>query len=380
MTAPAALPVWFHEAVVAPAAVIMAMLHATRALGWKHAAVELGALIAYGFVLEKTAMVVFSSHRYAIAWKVAPLGVPIAVAAVWAALIVSGLAVTGRRGLASPLSRAAGAAGLGISLDLLMEPVAVRAGLWEWTPPGPWLGVPIGNFVGWAVIVGAYVLGAELWGESAFLWGQVMRRLSLAGGAIVLLVVVGLAWKGGDAESAFGGLSGWVVCTTLLLATASLGLAHRLPPNATTLGVRLGALRPHLPNGVFLGVGTAFAVDACALRATSLVVAATGTLLTLLVALPDAWPAQAARRWRAVSLSALAKVEGLVHVLMKPRNRQPWSREDREFLRSELRALARWTPALVLFMVPGSFVLLSAYAWILDRRRGLRPTSVGTGS
>jgi hypothetical protein len=376
----AALPVWFHEAVVAPVALIVAMIHATRALGWRHAALELGALVVYGFALEKTAMVVFASHRYSPAWRFAPLGVPVAVAAVWAALIVSGLAAAARHGLVSPLSRAAGAAGLGISLDLLMEPVAVRAGLWEWTPPGPWLGVPIGNFVGWAVIVGAYVLGAEIWGESPSFQGQVLRRLSLAGGAIVLLIMVGLAWRASAAESAFGGVSGWVAWAALLLGTTSLGLARGAPHGGVTLGARLGTLSPHLPNGVFLGVATVFAVDGCASHETGLMVAATGTLLTLLIALPGGWLAQGVSRWRAASLSVLAEVEGLVHVLMKPRNGQPWSPEDREFLRSELRALARWTPALILFMVPGSFILLPAYAWLLDRRRGLRPTSAGTGS
>lgn len=374
------LPVWFHEAVVAPAALTLAMIHATRALGWRRAAVEVGALIAYGFALEKTAMVVFSSHRYATTWRLAPLGVPVAVAAVWASLIVSGLAVTSRRGLASPLSRAAGAAGLGVSLDLLMEPVAVRAGLWEWTPPGPWLGVPVGNFVGWTIIVGAYVLGAEIWGQSASLRGQVARRLSLSGGAIVLLVAVGLAWKAGDAESAFGGFSGWVVWAALLLATASLALAHGSPLDGATLGARLGSLPPHLPGGVFLGVAAVFALDALALRAADLAVAAVGSILTLSVALPGGWLARTVGRWRAASLAVLAEVEGLVRVLMKPRNGQPWSPEEKEFLRSELRSLARLAPALILFMVPGSFVLLPAYAWFLDRRRGLRPTSVGTGS
>jgi uncharacterized membrane protein len=376
----AGLPVWFHEAVVAPAALTLAMVHATRALGWRRAAVEVGALVAYGFALEKTAMLVFASHRYATTWTWAPLGVPVAVAAVWAALIVSGLAAAARLGLASPFSRAAGAAGLGISLDLLMEPVAVRAGLWEWTPPGPWLGVPIGNFVGWTIIVGAYVFGAEVWGESLSLRGQVLRRLSLAGGAIALLVIVGLAWRAGAAERAFGGVSGWVVWVALLLGTASLGLARDSPHHGTTLGARLGALPPHLPNGVFLGVAAVFAVDAYALGVAGLMVAASGTLVTLFVALPGGWLSRGVGRWRAASLSVLAEVEGLVHVLMKPRNGQAWSPEDREFLRSELRALARWTPVLFLFLVPGSFILLPAYAWLLDRRRGLRPTSAGTGS
>lgn len=377
---PGPLPIWFHECVVAPCAAAAAALHAARALGWKQATIELGALVAYGFALEKTAMVVFSSHRYADGWRLAPGGVPIAVAAVWGALIVSGLAAAGKRGLRSPLARAAAAAAWGIALDLLMEPVAVRAGLWEWTPPGPWLGVPMGNFVGWAVIVGAYVFGAERWGTSPSVLGQAVRRLSLAAGAIALLLVVGSAWKAAGAEGIFHGAGGWVLWGALLLGTALLGLATPRTLGTTSLAARLGAGSPRLPNGVFLGVAAVFAVDAAALGEGALVLAAAGTLGALAVSLPDTVSARLAARWRVASLAAIAEVEGLVHVLMKPRNGQPWSTEDRVFLREELRTLARWAPVLVLFLLPGTFALLPAYAWLLDRRRGLRPTSAGTGS
>jgi uncharacterized membrane protein len=369
---PGPLPVWFHECVVAPCAVAAAALHAARALGWKQAMVELGALVAYGFALEKTAMVVFSSHGYAAAWRLAPLGVPIAIAAVWGALIVSGLAAAGRSGLPSPLARAAAAAAWGIVLDLLMEPVAVRAGLWEWTPPGPWLGVPMGNFVGWAVIVGAYAFGAERWGG--------VRRLFLAAGAIALLVVVGIAWRAAGAERIFLGSGGWILWGAFLLGTALLCFAPRAPLPPASLATRLGAGSAMLPNGVFLGLAAVFAIDGVALGDRALALVAAGTLGTLVVSLPDTVSAQLAARWRVASLAAMAEVEGLVRVLMKPRNGQPWSPEDRVFLKEELRTLARWAPALFLFLLPGTFALLPAYAWLLDRRRGLRPTAAGTGS
>lgn len=379
MTA-APLPVWFHEWVVAPCAAAAVAIHAARSLGWRQAALELGALVAYGFALEKTAMAVFSSHRYAVTWRLAPLGVPIAVAVVWGALILSGLAAAGRRGLASPLGRAAAAAAWGIALDLLMEPVAVRSGLWEWTPPGPWLGVPIGNFVGWAVIVGAYAFGAERWGTSPSLLGQAARRLSLSVGAIALLLAVGLAWGRAGAEALFRGAAGWGVWAALLAGTALLCLAARATLPTTSLATRLGAGSVRLPNAVFMGVAATFAYDAVALGDRTLVLAAAGTLGALVVSLPDTVSARLAARWRVASLAALAEVEGLVHVLMKPRNGQPWSPEDRVFLREEVRTLARWAPALFLFLLPGTFALLPAYAWLLDRRRGLRPTSAGTGS
>ena len=86
----------------------------------------------------------------------------------------------------------------------MIEPVATRLGLWSWTPPGPWLGVPIGNFVGWAVIVGAYAYGAERWTDGAASRSALpRRRLLLAAACIAALVAVGLVWTRLGLERAF---------------------------------------------------------------------------------------------------------------------------------------------------------------------------------
>jgi hypothetical protein len=84
-------------------------------------------------------------------------------------------------------------------------------------------------------------------------------------------------------------------------------------------------------------------------------------------------------RWRAAAHHALGEVHGLVRVLMKPRNELAWTVEDRVFLRGELRRLARWTPALALFLLPGTFLLLPAWVWLLDRRRHARRTAPANG-
>lgn len=39
-----------------------------------------------------------------------------------------------------------------VHLDLAMDAVAVRVPFWEWTPPGAWFGVPLGNFLGWHLV------------------------------------------------------------------------------------------------------------------------------------------------------------------------------------------------------------------------------------
>lgn len=274
---------WAHEGVVAPAALALAFLHARRALGGARAAVELVALAAYGFVLERVAILVFASHTYRDAWCAAPLGVPLAVAGVWAAVILSAMALAARLGFPSAAERGVAAALIGVALDLLMEPVAVRSGLWQWTPPGPWLGVPIGNFVGWAVIVGAYTFGAERWGEGDGLALCAARRLGVGAVSVLALVLVGLAWTHLGAEQTFAGAGGWAAWAMILALAACLGLrATEAPALPSTLAGRLGAAKGHLPALVLLFVAAAFAADAAALAVRPLAVVAAGSVLVLL--------------------------------------------------------------------------------------------------
>jgi hypothetical protein len=281
------MPAWIHELVVAPLALALAYRHASRALGGARAAVELLALCAYGFALEWVAMAVFASHRYGAEWALAPAGVPIAIAAVWAAVITSAMALAVRAGAAAPLRRALLAATLGIALDLLMEPVAVRLGLWEWTPPGPWLAVPIGNFVGWAVIVGGYTFGAERWAGQGRLATETARRLALAAGAIALLIAVGLVWTRLGAEALFARGAGWAAWLALLAAPLALGVRARAIASGPepTLAERLGRTRGAGPTAVFTLVGLTFAIDALLLGGHELFAVALGSALVLGVVL-----------------------------------------------------------------------------------------------
>jgi hypothetical protein len=66
--------------------------------------------------------------------------------------------------------------------------------------------------------------------------------------------------------------------------------------------------------------------------------------------------------------SEVLRIEGLIAVLMKRRNGQDWSVEDRALLKTEFHRLARATPAFLVFMLPGGALLLPLYAWFLDTR------------
>ena len=275
------LPGAAYELLAPTAAFALSALHARRALGASRAAGELVVLVAYGYALEWVAIAVFASHEYGASWRAAPGGVPLAVAVTWAAVIASAMAIAARLA-ASPLARAAAAALTGISLDLLMEPVAVRAGLWAWTPPGPWLAVPVGNFVGWAVIVGAYTFGAERWSASGTLADEALRRVALGVSAVVALLAVGFLWRRLDAESAFAGAAAWLVAGLALAATVVLASRGPLPPDpGPGLAARLGAAPGRLPGAVLLLLAAFFATDALLMGDPRLAAVAFGSLLAL---------------------------------------------------------------------------------------------------
>ena len=277
------MPTEFFEWLAAPLAVALALVHATRALGFRRAAFEMLALAAYGFALEVVAIAVFDSHRYDASWHAAPLGVPLAVAGVWAAVIVAAMAVAWRYGARSPILRALNAALVAVALDTMIEPVAARLGLWHWTPPGPWLGVPIGNFVGWTIIVGAYAWGAERWAADAPGAGAALRRVALAAACIAALVAVGLAWTALGLERGFAGVTGWIAWGAILAGAVSArwwpALAPRRPP--PSLPESLAAARGRLPEAVLLVVGFAFLFGANRVGEERLTVVAVVTLLAL---------------------------------------------------------------------------------------------------
>ena len=74
-------------------------------------------------------------------------------------------------------------------------------------------------------------------------------------------------------------------------------------------------------------------------------------------------------RERKYVLGELVQVRGLMPLLMKPRNKQKWTPEDRHQVVNHLRRLSMVSPYLAVMVMPGSFVVLPALAWWLDRRR-----------
>jgi hypothetical protein len=79
-----------------------------------------------------------------------------------------------------------------------------------------------------------------------------------------------------------------------------------------------------------------------------------------------------AARERQFVQNEVLKVKGLMPLLMKPRNRQRWSAEDKAELAVHLKRLSGLSPYLMVIVMPGGFLLLPVLAWWIDRRRKRR--------
>lgn len=57
---------------------------------------------------------------------------------------------------------------LAMAWDLMVDPAAVRAGYWTWSPAGPFYGVPASNFLGWFAVVMLFSLAVRwVWSRDA---------------------------------------------------------------------------------------------------------------------------------------------------------------------------------------------------------------------
>ncbi len=89
------------------------------------------------------------------------------------------------------------------------------------------------------------------------------------------------------------------------------------------------------------------------------------------VALPGWWQQLWAsqRRESQRILAELMATRGIMPLLMKVRNGGQWTVAEKAELVEHLRRMAHLSPYLIALVLPGSVLILPAYAWWLDRRR-----------
>jgi hypothetical protein len=78
------------------------------------------------------------------------------------------------------------------------------------------------------------------------------------------------------------------------------------------------------------------------------------------------------QRERTLLLEETTRFRDLMPVLMKPRNGERWTREDRTQIKARLRELTELSPLLIPLVLPGGVLLLPLFVWWLDRRKRKR--------
>lgn len=102
--------------------------------------------------------VIYGDFKYNTLFKPQLFETPIVMFFVWATLAVEAYSISSIFN-----KKAVKALTVGIFLviaDLVIDPGAIKLGLWSWANSGPWYGVPWSNYIGWLVlgIIGSTIL------------------------------------------------------------------------------------------------------------------------------------------------------------------------------------------------------------------------------
>jgi hypothetical protein len=72
----------------------------------------------------------------------------------------------------------------------------------------------------------------------------------------------------------------------------------------------------------------------------------------------------------------IEQIRGAVTLLMKQRNGGRWTAQDKQELKRILRSVSSVSPYLLIWVLPGSMLILPFLAWHLDKRRKRRNRGV----
>ena len=121
--------------------------------GGRRRLIELLSAIPFGLLLEQGDIKIFGSYAYSQGFFIKLGSVPVAIALAWAMIITSSMFMSDRLRIPQRLAPFADAV-FAILLDLSLDAIAIRQGLWHWNIPlnAGFFGVPAGNYYGWLFV------------------------------------------------------------------------------------------------------------------------------------------------------------------------------------------------------------------------------------
>lgn len=225
---------------------LLCLRHARRA--GSAAIWRLLAGIIYGILLELATIRQLHIYQYG-QFTLMVLDVPLAVAVMWGTLLYGVRLLSDATTLpewARPMLDAL----LAIAIDLIMDPIAIRLGMWEWKPglPMQYFGVPYGNFWGWFWAVYPFSAGLRLLENRPSWVGR-----WLAPGSAILIGLLGVV--SGNAIMLHWVPDALRTITVAALLLAALALVLMLRPHLIQPPVLLAGQVSLITQGYFLIAG-----------------------------------------------------------------------------------------------------------------------------
>src|SRR6202521_1921913 len=138
--------------------VVMLILFALSArfayrTGGRQRLIELLSAVPFGLLLEQGDIKIFGPYAYSHGVFLKLGSVPVAIALAWAMIITSSMFMSDRLRIPPRMAPFADAV-FAILLDLSLDAIAIRQGLWHWNIPlnAGFFGVPAGNYYGWLFV------------------------------------------------------------------------------------------------------------------------------------------------------------------------------------------------------------------------------------
>lgn len=206
---------------------------------------ELISAAAFGLLLEQSSQLIFETYNYSSQWTLVLDRAPLVIGLTWALLIAGAMRITdalGVRRWTAPFVDAT----LVIMLDLSLDAVAIRLGMWTWRDIGPtegWFGVQAGNFYTWLFVTFGFSLLSRWLRDFAARrraaeWLQLL--VPVPAYAILITAIVAYAFISARTNAPTGGslaLSfAWI---GLFAAVAGFGVfgAGRQPPDGQSTAI-----------------------------------------------------------------------------------------------------------------------------------------------
>jgi hypothetical protein len=211
----------------------------------------------YGFLLEWLTIKQLRAYHYG-DFLIAIDGAPLNIALAWAAIIYSAMEFSDRIQLPEAVRPVLDAL-LALNIDLALDVVAIRLGMWTWTTLAldqQWFGVPWGNFWAWFIVVWAYsgfIRALRVWRDRPVRrWLYVPLATALA---LVVLLLTNQLYRSliiRFADGSMGPLA--LVAVGLLVIVESRPRVLRPgPPDPVVIAVPLVTHALSIGGGVFYG-------------------------------------------------------------------------------------------------------------------------------